>query len=136
MKSLYCSHCEAYVGDCGHMPGGYTGPSTISGTCGECQQPYRVTCKGDCLDQKEESEKAGPRTTELRVSDDGRAILDSDGNEVARFREGLVLRLPVKYAHKLPGHMVCRKECIAWDANGNCTKYIQSCTWEFPPFDF
>lgn len=48
-KSMYCPNCGAYVGDCGHVSGGLTGPATLSGTCGKCNQEYSVTCNGDCL---------------------------------------------------------------------------------------
>lgn len=53
-KSMYCPHCGAYVGYCGHKPGGSTGPITISATCANCARKYTVTCKGDCLDKKDE----------------------------------------------------------------------------------
>lgn len=48
-KSMYCPSCGAYVGDCGHVLGGVTGPSTLSSTCGKCERQYSVTCNGDCL---------------------------------------------------------------------------------------
>lgn len=51
-KHLYCPHCGAYVGNCGHVPGVLTNPVTLSGTCGKCERKYSVTCKGDCLDKK------------------------------------------------------------------------------------
>lgn len=90
----------------------------------------------ECLSKKRQSKNVGPCTMDLKISEDGRAIVDANGSEIARFREGLVVRLPKKCAQKLPGHMVCKPECIRWDNHGNCIQYIQSCTWEFPPFDF
>lgn len=135
-KSMYCPHCSAYVGDCGHVAGGLTGPSTLSGTCGKCERQYTVTCNGDCL-KDETKGKQGFCVYSLRLSEDGRAIIDENGEELARFREGLVVRMSTKSDEsKLPGQLVCKKECIAWDTNGNCVQYVQSCTWEFPPFDF
>lgn len=58
-KSMYCPNCGAYVGDCGHEPGGSTSPSTISGTC-KCGYYYSVTCYGSCLraDDKEITENS------------------------------------------------------------------------------
>ena len=135
-KSMYCPNCAAYVGDCGHVSGGLAGPSTLQGTCGKCERQYSVTCNGDCLKEKVEA-KQGSFVSGLRLSEDGRTIIDDNGEELARFRDGIVLRIAGKGGEsRLPGQMVCKKECIAWDSNGNCVKYVQSCTWEFPPFDF
>jgi len=46
---MYCSHCGAYVGDCGHVPGGLTAPVTLSSTCSNCNQHFSVTCNGSGL---------------------------------------------------------------------------------------
>lgn len=46
-RSLYCNHCGAYVGDCGHEPG-VTGTVTLSGTC-RCGREFSVSCNGNCL---------------------------------------------------------------------------------------
>ncbi len=135
-RDLYCPHCGAYVGNCGHVPGGLTDPVTLSGTCGKCEREYSVTCKGDCLDKKG-SEEQKCYVLNLRISEDGRAIVDDNGEEVARFREGLSVNCQKEEGvQKLPGHLVCKDECIAWDSNGKCVKHVRSCTWEFPPFDF
>jgi|GEM_PF-1845941 hypothetical protein len=134
-KSMYCPNCGAYVGNCGHVSGGFAGPSTLSGTCVKCERQYSVTCNCDCLKEKVGA-KQGSFTSGLRLSEDGRAILDNNGEELATFREGTVVRIADKGGElRLPGQMVCTKECIAWDSNGNCVKYVQSCTWEFPPLD-
>ena len=47
-KSMYCPKCGAYVGDCGHVSGGTSSPSTINGTC-SCGNYFSVTCYGGCL---------------------------------------------------------------------------------------
>jgi len=52
-KRMYCNHCGAYVGECGHEPG-ITDPVTLSGTC-KCGREFSVTCNGNCLDAKEET---------------------------------------------------------------------------------
>lgn len=135
-KSMYCPHCKAYVGDCGHVAGGFTGPSTLSGTCGKCEREYSVTCQGDCLDKKGE-EKQGFFISGLSISDDGKTIIDDNGDEVATFREGLTVSSQNKSGIlKLPGRLVCKNTCIRWDSDGKCVKYYRECTWEFPPFDF
>lgn len=51
-KRMYCNHCGAYVGECGHGPG-MTNPVNLSGTCGQCEHTFSVTCNGDCLITKE-----------------------------------------------------------------------------------
>jgi hypothetical protein len=131
MKSMYCPHCQAYVGDCGHISGGYTGPSTLSGTCGTCEKSYSVTCNGDCLDKKSRGKKKELITIDLKISEDGHSIVDANGVEIARFREGLTVNLPKKSAQRLNGHMECVKECCTWDNQGKCIGYWTSCTWVF-----
>ncbi|MDD8020434.1 MAG: hypothetical protein PHU81_04500 [Acidobacteriota bacterium] len=54
-KSMYCNHCGVYVGHCGHVPGGLTGPSTLSGTCRNGHK-FSVTCYGDCLGKEGQKE--------------------------------------------------------------------------------
>lgn len=128
-KSMYCPNCHAYVGDCGHVSGGLAGPSTLSGTCGKCERQYSVTCNGDCLKEKAEA-KQGSFTTGLRISEDGRKIIDDNGDELATFREDIVVRTENKGGDfRLEGQMVCKKECIAWDSNGKCVRYYTSCTY-------
>lgn len=135
-KSMYCPNCSAYVGDCGHVLGGLTGPSTLTGTCGKCEREYTVTCDGNCLGKKNKEKKDG-FVSSLYLSADGRAIVDDQGRELAKLQKGFSICYPQKDGgRKLPGHMVCTKECIAWNSNGVCVKYTTSCTWEFPPFDF
>ncbi len=59
-KDMYCNHCGAYVGECGHEPG-VTDPVTLSGTC-QCGREFSVTCNGNCLgkkDGREMNEKLG-----------------------------------------------------------------------------
>ncbi len=131
-KSMYCPHCGAYVGDCGHVAGGFAGPSTLASTCGKCGREYSVTCDGDCL--KQAPEKQGRFTVNLRFSKDGRTIVDDAGKVVATFSEGYVVHGAGRARElRMPGHMECTKECIAWDSNGTCVRYVQSCTWVFPP---
>lgn len=48
-RNLYCPNCGNEIGNCGHVAGGLTAPSTLSGTCGKCRQPFSVTCQGDCV---------------------------------------------------------------------------------------
>lgn len=50
-RDLLCPYCRAYVGNCGHVIGGFTGPVTLSGTCPKCEKEYSVTCPGDCIEQ-------------------------------------------------------------------------------------
>ena len=87
----------------------------------------------ESLDEKQQSKNVELCNLDLRISEDGCAIVDANGSEIARFKEGFVVHLPKKYAKKIPGHMVCKPECIRYDDHGNCVKYVQSCTWEFPP---
>lgn len=117
------------------------GAGTVNGKdCKKCYTQGQVVvacsaCHGS--GSSDEDEKSTSLVLSLQLSDDGKAIVDDQGNEVAIFREGFSVR-PSKEAkgNKLPGHMVCTKECVAWDENGNCVQYVTSCTWEFPPFDF
>jgi hypothetical protein len=69
----------------------------------------------------------------LVVSADGKAILDENGNEVARFNEGYKIKTSgnTKTLLRLPGCMRCTKECVRWDSTGKCIQTINSCTWDF-----
>ncbi|ACM19686.1 hypothetical protein Geob_1326 [Geotalea daltonii FRC-32] len=68
---------------------------------------------------------------ELRISDDGNAIVDQNGREVARFANGIQMKQTGGTNLKLQGCMCCTPECIAYDQNGKCIKTYSSCTWDF-----
>lgn len=68
---------------------------------------------------------------ELRISDDGKSIVDQDNNEVAKFSSDVNVRQSDTGAQKLPGCMCCKTECIVYDQNGDCKKEYSSCTWDF-----
>ncbi len=68
---------------------------------------------------------------ELSISSDGKAIVDQNGREVARFVKDIQMKPTEKMSQKLQGCMCCVPECIAWDQNGNCVKEYSSCTWDF-----
>jgi hypothetical protein len=68
----------------------------------------------------------------LRISADGKSVIDDNGEEFARFREDIVVRPADKnVTSRLPGHLECTTECIAWDSNGKCVKTYRSCIWVF-----
>jgi hypothetical protein len=68
---------------------------------------------------------------ELRISNDGKAIVDQNGREVARFVEDIQMNQPGKVSQKLQGCMCCTPECILYDRNGVFIKKYSSCTWDF-----
>jgi hypothetical protein len=68
----------------------------------------------------------------LKLSDDGKALVDQNGQEIARFTEGIQVVAPKAAAdQKLPGCMCCTDDCIAYDRDGKCIKKVRSCTWDF-----
>jgi hypothetical protein len=68
----------------------------------------------------------------LRISADGKSIVDEQGNEIARFVEGMQVKTTGKgQTLTLPGCMCCQDECLVYDSNGKCVKWHRSCTWDF-----
>ncbi|MGE5469078.1 MAG: hypothetical protein ACM3Y9_16780 [Ignavibacteria bacterium] len=67
---------------------------------------------------------------ELRISADGRAIVDQNGKPVAHFVDDLRVKASAQKT-RLQGCMCCEKECIVYDNKGRCVKSIDSCTWDF-----
>lgn len=68
---------------------------------------------------------------ELRISNDGKAIVDQNGKEVARFVEGMqVQTMTKKKNQKMPGCMRCWNECIAYEGE-RCVKSVRTCEWDF-----
>jgi len=66
----------------------------------------------------------------LRISDDGKTIVDQQGNEIARFSNSMRVVTPQKGMKKLPGCMRCWKECIVYEGT-RCVQWVQTCEWDF-----
>ena len=67
----------------------------------------------------------------LRVSPDGKSLVDQDGKEVARFAEGMQVVPDKSGDNKMPGCMCCTNDnCIIYDGE-KCIKYVRSCQWDF-----
>jgi hypothetical protein len=128
-KRLYCNTCGEYIGDCEHNIG-ESGSFTKTGTCSNCNNRYYVTCDNNCCEEQNNK----PYTTQLRLSEDGKSILDDDGIVIGRFNLDVVIQAKDKSSPlKLPGHLHCVNECIAWDSNGKCVRTYRNCTWVFDP---
>lgn len=65
----------------------------------------------------------------LKISPDGKALVDQDGKEVARFSEGMQVTVPAADS-KMPGCMCCSPECVIYEGD-RCVKWIRSCQWDF-----
>ena len=74
-------------------------------------------------------QKSNETPLSLKISPDGKAIVDQQGNEIARFKEGL--QVTPAGTDRLPGCMRCWDECLIYDSNGNCIKYVRTCQWDF-----
>ncbi|HEU0055540.1 MAG TPA: hypothetical protein VFQ39_20270 [Longimicrobium sp.] len=48
-RNLNCPNCGYTVGNCGHVAGGLTSPTTLRGTCPNCNRTYEVSCDGSCV---------------------------------------------------------------------------------------
>lgn len=82
---------------------------------------------------------------ELSISKDGRAIVDQNGEIVARFVKGMRVQMPSQgvkaesqnmqgvtaQTQKMQGCLRCRNECLIYDSNGRCVRWYRSCTWDF-----
>jgi hypothetical protein len=105
-------------------------------------QGQPTTSKGSsaaAIDNKTgvEKKKADVTVSKLKLSADGKAIVDEQGNEIAKFKEGMQVKTTGKSKTlkveplSLPGCMCCTRECLAYDNKGKCVKWYRSCTWDF-----
>lgn len=71
---------------------------------------------------------------ELRISDDGKSLLDQNGNEVARFVEGTRVRMasknPKEIGVKMQGCWRCYPVCVVWEGK-KCVQWMRTCDWDF-----
>ncbi|TAM46881.1 MAG: hypothetical protein EPN55_04275 [Gammaproteobacteria bacterium] len=83
---------------------------------------------------KTDKKKGEVTKLELRLSKDGKAIVDQNGNEVARFVEGTRVQITTKGkkagSQKMQGCWRCYYECVIWDGN-RCVQKIRTCDWDF-----
>ena len=80
---------------------------------------------------KSAKEQREVSTVELMISRDGKAIVDQNGKEVARFVEDLRIQAPNKEStRKMPGCMRCWKECQVYEGE-RCVTWIRTCQWDF-----
>ena len=78
-----------------------------------------------------EMKQVGATKMILKVSPDGKALVDQDGREVARFSEGMQVVVPEAATEKnLPGCMCCTDDCILFEGD-RCVKKIRTCQWDF-----
>jgi hypothetical protein len=68
---------------------------------------------------------------ELRISTDGKSIVDQNGREVARFAQDIQVNRAGSVSQNLKGCLCCTEDCIVYDRNGVCIKKYNSCTWDF-----
>ena len=82
-------------------------------------------------DSEAVNEKGKITTMKLSVSSNGKSIVDQNGNEIARFVEGIrVITSEKNIDKKLPGCMRCTYDCIAYEGE-KCVKWVRTCTWDF-----
>lgn len=87
---------------------------------------YATAAESNAAKQQREITKM-----ELRISNDGKAIVDQNGEEVARFVEGMQVQTMRKNKdQKLQGCMRCWYECIAYEGE-RCVKKVRTCQWDF-----
>ncbi len=71
---------------------------------------------------------------ELRLSKDGKAIVDQNGNEVARFVEGTRVQITTKgkktASQKMQGCWRCYPVCVIWEGK-RCVEWMRTCDWDF-----
>lgn len=83
---------------------------------------------------KADKKKVEVTKLELQLSKDGKAIVDQNGNEVARFVEGTRVQITAKgkktASQKMQGCWRCYYECVIWDGN-RCVQKIRTCDWDF-----
>jgi len=103
----------------------------LAGECDYC------VCKGnDTVNSCTKCCKDAPSATklELRISDDGKAIIDQNGEEVAKFIKGTQVQMSSKgikaNSLKMQGCMRCYPVCVVWDGK-KCVEWMRTCDWDF-----
>jgi hypothetical protein len=76
----------------------------------------------------------------LRISDDGKSIVDQNGEEVARFVKGTQVQIKKtadkstsadkSVSQKMQGCFKCRNVCVIWNGN-KCVEWARTCDWDF-----
>lgn len=66
----------------------------------------------------------------LRLSADGKAIVDETGKEIARFNQDVKVNPKLNVSDRLPGCFRCKPECVVYDGE-RCVQWVRSCTWDF-----
>jgi hypothetical protein len=107
-------------------------------SCQKSEAPKEELSQVSSTEKKEDNKPLpeGVSLVHLKLSEDGTAIMDENGNEVAKFNEDYQVKPSATQksdgsALAIPGCMCCKKECIAYDNKGNCIKWYNSCTWSF-----
>lgn len=67
---------------------------------------------------------------ELRISNDGKALVDQNGKDVARFVKGTEVKQKGGVM-KMQGCLCCQNDCVIYDHNGVCIKTVRSCVYDF-----
>ncbi len=112
----FCYSTIAFAGDCDWCV--CKGKDTVN-SCTKC-----------CAAAQEQSTKL-----QLRISGDGKAIVDQDGKEVARFAKDMKVQTATETKGKasnvaLQGCMRCTYECVVYQGE-RCVQRVRSCTWDF-----
>lgn len=79
-----------------------------------------------------EKEQADNTRIVLKVSPDGKSLVDQDGREVVRFADCKQVAFPdASSENSLPGCMCCTEDnCMIYEG-GRCIKYVRFCQWDF-----
>lgn len=86
---------------------------------------YFAAEKPECKNTKD-----NPAKLILNISADGKTIIDQDGNEIARFSEGIKVSTAKAVEQKLQGCMRCWYECVTYEGE-KCVQWVRTCEWDF-----
>jgi hypothetical protein len=88
---------------------------------------------------KTNGQKTEVTKSELKISPDGRAIVDERGEIFARFDSGVQVRTLINkgvrmstkdVSVKIPGCRVCYRECVIYEGT-RCVQWMTTCDWDF-----
>jgi hypothetical protein len=83
---------------------------------------------------KNDQKKGEVTKLELYLSKDGKAIVDQDGKEIARFVEGTQVQITSKgkkiASQKMQGCWRCYPVCVIWEGK-RCVQWMRTCDWDF-----
>jgi hypothetical protein len=118
-----------------------SGVIAVAGDCDFCVCKSKDTVNS-CTKCCSSAEKAGSGAQsggavdelKLRLSDDGKSIVDQNGEEVAKFTKGTRVQMKAngdkEVSQQMQGCWHCYRVCVIFEGS-RCVEWTRTCDWDF-----